>query len=154
MEQKIENIKSARQFLLDQIAGMTTGQLNQIPQGFNNNIIWNLAHLISGQQGIFYARAGLPITVEERYYSPYRPNTKPAPYIDGDEIGIIKSLFISTITQLQTDWKQGLFDNYPSWSAMPYGIEIADVEDALDFLTFHDGLHTGYIMAQKRLVLG
>jgi hypothetical protein len=50
----------ARQFLLDQIAGLTTEELNQIPRGLNNNIIWNLAHLISGQQGIFYARAGLP----------------------------------------------------------------------------------------------
>jgi hypothetical protein len=50
----------ARQLLLDQIAGLTTEELNQIPRGLNNNIIWNLAHLISGQQGIFYARAGLP----------------------------------------------------------------------------------------------
>ena len=150
MEQRIENIKSVRQFLLDQIAALSTGQLNEIPQGFNNNIIWNLAHLISGQQGIFYARMGLPISVEERYYSPYRPNTKPQQSLDANQIGVIKQLFISTIEQLKSDYQRGFFEGYPRWTAMPYGIEIADLGDAVDFLTFHDGLHTGYIMAQKR----
>ncbi len=150
MERKIDNIKSVREFLLQQIAGLTIAQLNQIPQGYNNNIIWNLAHLISGQQGIFYGRMGLPIIVEERYYAPYRPGTKPPHNLDADEVTVIKELLISTIEQLKLDYQQGLFEGYPAWTALPYGIRITDVGDAVDFLTFHDGLHTGYIMAQKR----
>jgi len=50
MKKEIERLKKTRIFLLDLIKDLTTEQLNEIPKGFNNNIIWNLGHLIASQQ--------------------------------------------------------------------------------------------------------
>jgi hypothetical protein len=56
MNNKIDKIKKIRGFLLEQIADLTNEQLNTIPNGFHNNIIWNLIHSICAQQGICYLR--------------------------------------------------------------------------------------------------
>lgn len=73
----LNNIKETRKHLLQITEGLTTEQLNQVPAGFNNNIIWNVTHLISAQQGVCYTRAGMSVRVEDRFYSPYRRAPNP-----------------------------------------------------------------------------
>jgi hypothetical protein len=52
MIHQIENIKTLRTTLLTLVENLTINQLNEVPEGFNNNIIWNLAHLTAAQQGV------------------------------------------------------------------------------------------------------
>lgn len=152
--EKIKKLKQLRQFLLSKIADLNPKQLNKIPERFNNNIIWNLAHLIFAQQSICYLRAGQKTKVEDKYISPFKTNTKPVGFIDEQEVQIIKQLFISTIDELLFDFDKKIFANYspPEGINKIYGIGIKDIDDALEFLLYHDGLHSGYIMALKRLV--
>jgi hypothetical protein len=152
MQPSTDIIKIPRTFILNLIKDLSTEQLNHVPQGFNNNLIWNLAHLISGQQGICYTRAGLPFVVEDKYYTPFRPDTKPERFIDAEEIAHIKELFLSSIDRLEADMQANIFTNYPAWLSR-YGTTIASFEEAFAFLPFHEGLHCGYIMALKRAVL-
>ncbi|WP_295712534.1 DinB family protein [Mucilaginibacter sp.] len=151
MLKSIELIRGPRELALNQVKDLTLEQLNHVPQGFNNNIIWNIAHMISGQQGIFYTRAGLPVIVDDKYYTPYRPETKPTTFVGAEDVAIIKELFLSTIDQLETDVNNNLFVNYPTWSTR-YGTTVNSVETALAFLPFHEGLHFGYMMALKRVL--
>ncbi len=154
MDKRIEKIKNFRQFLLAQIAGLTTEQLNKVPEGYNNNIIWNLAHLICAEQSICYVRAGQPITVDDKYFSPYRTNTRPTASIDEQEIEDIKKLFISSIDELQRDFDKNIFDNYtPSENILKiYGVTLANIDDALEFVIYHEGFHSGYIISLIHLV--
>lgn len=151
MLKSIEIILKPRTSLLTIIKDLTTAQLNYVPQGFNNNIIWNLAHMISAQQGICYTRAGVPIITADKYYAPYRPETKPTSYVDAEDVATIKDLFLSTMEQLETDFLNNVFANYPAWSTR-YGLEIDSIETAIAFLPYHDGMHYGYIWALKRVV--
>jgi hypothetical protein len=141
--------------LLGQISGLTAGQLNEIPKGFNNNIIWNLGHLICAEQSICYLRAGQSITVDDNYFSPYRTTTRPEAFVDNEEIEVIKKLFIGSIDELQADFDKAIFDNYsPSENIVRvYGVELNNIDDALEFLLYHEGFHSGYILALKRNIL-
>ncbi len=152
MDHRIEKIKRFRLFLLDQIAGLPAEQLNKIPAGYNNNIIWNMGHLICAQQSLCYFRAGQAITVEDRYFSPYRTGTKPETFIPAAEIETIKTLFLSTIDDLQVDLDKKIFQTYsPSEGILKlYGIELKSIDDALEFLLYHEGFHSGYVIALKR----
>lgn len=154
MDKRIDKIKKVRLFLLDQIRDLTDEQLNKIPPGYNNNIIWNLTHLICAQQGVCYLRSGQPAIVADKYIGPFFTNTKPERIIPREEVEEISRLFISTIDQLQTDYDKKIFESY---TASPnilkiYGIELQNIEDALEFVLYHDGYHSGYILALKRLV--
>ncbi|MDB5030038.1 DinB family protein [Mucilaginibacter sp.] len=149
MTKSIEIIKMPRLSLVKLTEELTIEQLNKIPAGFNNNIAWNLAHMIAAQQGLCYRRAGIDTIIDEAFFMTYKPDTKPEKFIDAAELETIKELLISTIDQLEIDIKNNLFVNYTPWTTR-YGVEINNINEAVNFLPFHDGLHVGYIMALKR----
>jgi hypothetical protein len=151
MKNQIENIKKVRTFLLEGIKDLTTEQLNKIPDGFNNNIIWNLGHMIAAQQGICYKRAGLDFPLGDDFWEAYRSGSKPGDPVDEAGIENIKLLFLSTLNQTEADYDNNIFSNYTAWTTR-YGVEITNIDTALDFIPFHEGLHSGTIMALGRLV--
>jgi hypothetical protein len=151
MEKEIEIFRKTRTFLLSILSELTTEQLNQIPPGFNNNIVWNLGHLVAAQQGVCYVRGGLPMVVNEKYFLAYKPESKPSGFVEEAEIEILKRQLLSTVDKLEEDLAARAFAANPPWTNR-YGVEHATIEDSIRFLLFHDGLHIGYIMALKRVV--
>jgi hypothetical protein len=151
MTKQIEIIRKTRAFLLENLKDLTTEQLNQIPEGFNNNIIWNLGHMIAAQQGICYIRAGITPVVNQDFIDAYKSGSKPGEPVDAESIENIKTLLFTTLDQLETDYNNHLFDNYIAWVTR-YQVEVANINDAISFLPFHDGLHSGDIGALRRLV--
>ena len=151
MYPQIKMLRTTRAWLLNMITDLSTEQLNKIPAGFNNNIIWNVTHLIAAQQGVCYVRAGLKPVVEEKYFINYKSETKPGEALDSNEIEKIKGLLLTSLDQLEVDLEKNIFTNYTAW-ATRYGAEMNNINDALNFLPFHEGLHLGYVMALKRAV--
>ena len=151
MRRSIDIIKQPRLNILKEISHLSTEQLNKIPEGFNNNIAWNLAHMISAQQGICYKRSGLDTTVSEEFFHAYKPGTKPEKFIDAEEVAFIKEQLFTTLDQLEADMDKGIFVDYTSVITR-YGIELNNIDSAITFLPFHEGLHIGYIMSLRKLV--
>jgi hypothetical protein len=151
MNQQIDTLKKVRVYLLNDIKELTTEQWNKIPAGFNNNIAWNFGHLIAVQQGICYKRANLTPHINNEFWEQFRSGSKPAGDLSADEIETLKSLLLSMIDQLDADYSNQIFGNYTAWTTR-YGNEIASIDDAIQFLPFHDGLHSGVIGIYKRLV--
>ena len=151
MKSQIETIRKTRSFLFEQIKNLSNERLNEVPEGFNNNIIWNLGHMIAAQQGMCYKRAGLPTIISENFWDRFRTGSKPEGIISDDEITHIREMFFATLDKLGVDYNSGIFSNYTAWSTR-YGVEIANIDDALEFLPFHEGLHTGTILSIKKLV--
>lgn len=149
MKKEIDRLKKTRIFLLDLVKDLSVEQLNTIPKGFNNNIIWNLGHLIASQQGLCYTRAGIKPVVEEHFINTYKAQTKPNGFVSEEEIQNIKELAISTLDRLEEDYNKKIFFGYTSFTTR-YDISIHTIDDAIDFLLFHEGLHMGYIMAMKK----
>ena len=120
-------------------------------EGFNNNIIWNLGHMIAAQQGICYKRAGLPTMISEEFWEKFRSGSKPDGMVNDDEIERIKELLFTTLDKFEADYDKKIFGNYTAWSTR-YGVELASIDDSIGFLPFHEGLHAGTIVAIKKLV--
>ena len=151
MTEPIENIRKVRAFLLEGIKDLTTEQLNRIPEGFNNNIIWNLGHLVAAQQGICYKRAGVVPHISEEFWEQFRSGSKPERLLSESEIANIKQLFSTTLDQLEADYNNNMFTGYTAWNTR-YDVEIKSIDDALRFVPYHEGLHSGVINTMKKLV--
>jgi len=149
--QQIERVRKTRQYLLEKIRPLSTEQWNLVPQGFNNNIVWNFAHMIAAQQGICYLRAGASMQIEETFYQLYKPGTKPTQFTGPEEIEELKTMFFTTLDLLETDVRQSVFADYQPWTTR-YGVEIHNIQDTLQFLLYHEGLHAGIITAMKSIV--
>ncbi|TDQ11455.1 DinB family protein [Pedobacter metabolipauper] len=148
---QINTLKITRTFCLNIIKDLTVDQLNKVPAGYNNNIIWNIAHMIAAQEGVCYLRAGKSTNISEAFYNSYKPGSKPEAEVTAGDIDTIKSLLLGSFDQLEKDLQTNHFENYMPW-ATRYGVEMKSIHDAVNFLPFHDGMHMGYIMALKRLV--
>lgn len=149
--EQIDQIKNTRIFILDLVKDLSIEQLNKIPDGFNNNIIWNIAHLTAAQQNLCYTRSGLLPTVKDKYLFPFLSGTKPDTIINELEIKNIYSIFLSSIDQFKIDYANQLFLKFDQWDKR-YGMKLKTIEDAINFIPFHEGMHIGYTMALKKLV--
>jgi hypothetical protein len=154
MNRITEQITGYRKYLLREIEGLTTVQLNKIPEGFNNNIIWNIIHLVATQQTICYTRAGMQPIVDAKYISSFLPGTKPLEDVSEEDIENIKGLFLSTIEKLETDLDEIHAKEYTPSVLIPkiYGFEVTTIDQSLEYLLYHEGQHAGYVLALKRLV--
>ncbi|RTL50503.1 MAG: DinB family protein [Sphingobacteriales bacterium] len=151
MNSVIQNIVNIRKYLIEMCEPLSVVQLNTIPNGFNNNIVWNFGHLIAAQQGLCYIRSGLKPVVDESIILQFKGGSKPEKQWDEQEIVRIKQTMIDSLHQLNADIAEQLFSQYETFQTR-YGVTLSSISDAIQFLPFHEGLHTGTIMAIKKLV--
>lgn len=126
-------------------------QLNKIPTGFHNNLIWNMGHIIVVQQSLVYQSSGLPTYVSADFMNRYKPGSAPTERIEKAEIDNIKDLLITLIEKTRTDYQNHRFSTYKKF-ALDSGFKIDNVEDAIAFNNYHEGMHFGYVMSIKKFV--
>lgn len=151
MKKQLEIIRKPRLFLLQKVGELSLDQLNEIPAGFNNNIIWNMGHLVAAQQGVCYVRAGLPPFTGEDFFNRYKPGSRPEGPVSAAAVEQVRELLFSSLEQLERDYEKGLFANYVSWTTR-YGVDISSIDEVLKFIPFHEGLHLGTITAMLKLI--
>src|SRR3982751_2139319 len=112
MEKYFDIMQKTRINFLQLLDGLTIEQLNTIPVGFNNNLIWNFAHLLATQQVIFYGLAGLTPNVDEQFIKSYRRYTKPTEFVSEATFEGIKQNFERAQQTFFEDYRKGAFNNF------------------------------------------
>ena len=146
---RIDVAKKNRKLLEGFIDNLSLEQLNKVPQGFKNNVIWNIAHCIVTQQLLVYKKSGLDGMLSDEMISKYRKGTKTEEDVSQAEVNEIKSLLYTPLDQTNTDYNNGVFKNYEAYTVST-GSTLTKVEEAIDFNNFHEGIHLGYILALKK----
>ena len=146
-----ERYKKIRAFFLAMTEGLTTEQLNLIPEGFNNNIIWNFGHVIAAQQGVTYLKSGRELRVPQYIFDEFKGGTKPERFYSAEEIDRVKSLLFSTIDTFKEDLDNNYFKDYVPFTTR-YGVELSNIDMVKEFLPYHEGLHIGFVSALKKVI--
>ena len=140
-----------RAILKNFIETYTLEELNRIPEGFNNNIIWNIAHTIVVQQSLVYKLSGLPPIISEEMISRFKKGTRPERDLSQSEVDEIKGLLISTVEKTKEDYDNEVFQNFHEYTVMTKNT-LTNVLEAIEFNNFHEGVHLGAILALKKFV--
>nr|WP_315240747.1 DinB family protein [uncultured Flavobacterium sp.] len=151
MNSVFEVQKTIREILLKILDNHSLEQLNKIPEGFSNNLIWNIAHCIAAQQSLVYKLSGLPSKVSEDFIARYSKGTKPEGYVSQSEVDEIRIMLSETFHQAQKDYADKIFVDYREYTTS-MGFTLRNVEDALSFNNYHEGTHTGIIMSIRKFV--
>jgi hypothetical protein len=77
MKTQFNILRKGRALVLKFIDGLTLEQLHTIPEGFSNNIAWNIAHLVVTQQLLIYRMSGKDCLVSDELIDAYKKGTKP-----------------------------------------------------------------------------
>jgi len=151
MNSVFEVQKTIREILLKILDSHSLEQLNKIPTGFSNNLIWNIAHCVSTQQILVYKLSGLPMMVSEEFINKYRKGTKPEGDVSQAEVDEIRTLLSTTLEQVQKDFADGIFQTYTEYTTS-MGYTLKNINGALDFNNYHEGTHTGIVMSIRKFV--
>ena len=149
MKDHFNFLKIVRNNVLKTVEGLSLSAINQIPKGFNNNIAWNMGHLVATQQLLCYALSGEAMYVDNEFVNKYRKGSKPEGDIDQTELDFIKNQMIVLVDKIEDDYSNNLFKNYKEYTTS-FDATLRKVEDAIVFNNIHEGVHLGYIFAQKR----
>ncbi len=146
MQQTFEITLKNRNILAQILQQYTPDQLNKIPVGFNNNVIWNIGHIIVTQQRLAYRLSGLGINVPPEMDQIYKRGTKPERYIGQQELDIVKSLLFEPVYRTRQDLHDGIFKSFTPFVTMS-GFELKNVREAIEFNNYHEAIHVGVIMS-------
>ena len=151
MDFAFDTTLKSRKFLKDLLENLTLEQLNKVPEGFNNNIIWNVAHTIVTQQLLVYKLSAMPMIVSDDLVEMYRKGTKVERDVTQAEVDLIKGLLFSTIEKTKEDYENRIFRTYHEYTVTTKST-LTNVDEAIAFNNFHEGIHLGYVLALKRCV--
>ena len=74
-------------------------QLNKIPEGFNNNVFWNIKHCVVVQQMLVYGLSNLPLQVSAEAVAGYKKGTKPESAVSKAEVETCKKQLFDLLKQ-------------------------------------------------------
>ena len=126
-------------------------QLLEIPSGFRNNIWWNIAHVVATQQLLVYKFSNLQMRVPDELVEKFKKGTVPDGTATEEEIKTVGDFLISTADWAKEDYENGLFKEYNEYTAS-VNVTLKNVEDALTFNIFHEGIHLGAILGLQKVV--
>jgi hypothetical protein len=151
MNQTFDITATSRKMVSQFLENHTLEQLNKIPEGFKNNLIWNIAHIVVTQQLLVYKLSGLPMMISDELVEKYRKGTKPEYNVTQAEVDEIKSLLLKTIDQTKEDFDNKIFLNYDEYPTST-GFVLNSAKDAMVFNNFHEGLHIGIMMGIRKFL--
>lgn len=149
MKHNLQNTRITRKNLIKYLNTLSIEELNLIPEGFNNNIFWNIAHVAVTQQILVYKLSGLKMYLSDDFINEFKKGAAPERYYTKEDVDFLKSIFLNLVDELENDFDKGLFKTYTEYPTS-YGVVLTSAEEAIAFNNIHEGLHFGYVMALKR----
>lgn len=77
MQSQMANIKQTRQMMLNETKKLSDAQLLLTPEGFNNNILWNLGHVMASYHYFLYSSLQVSPSLGEDFFKMFSMGISP-----------------------------------------------------------------------------
>ena len=151
MQKRFDTLLKSRELILKIIKNLSNEQLNKIPTGFKNNIVWNVAHLVVSQQLLCYKLSGVDCLVSDEMIENFQKGSAPNYIVSNEEYTTIKEQLLQLPVKMDEDYAKGLFKNYAEYTTS-VNVTLSNIEDAIDFNLLHEGMHLGIILQLAKFV--
>lgn len=143
--------ETSRSIYLKFLDNYSLEQLNTIPAGMSNNLIWNLGHVVVSQQKLVYALSGLPMHIPDSLFEKYQNGSRPDGKTTQAEVDEIKKLLSEMVEKTKTDFEAGVFKEYHPYQTKT-GFHLGTWKEAMEFNNYHEGIHLGIMMSIKKFL--
>ena len=144
-------LRITRHHMMRELEGLSPEQLLTIPEGREDNVLWNAGHLLCSLSRLTYVFSGYPLPIPERYLELFGKGTAAVNWDETPDVAEVLDRFTAMPGQLEADFLAGKFAEYKSLQITPNDA-ISSVEEAIAFHCFHEGLHIGMIITLKGLL--
>jgi hypothetical protein len=151
MNEVFDFIINSRKAFIKLIDGLTIEELNKIPDGFSNNIIWNFGHIVVSTQTLCYVRTGvLQDATSVKFNEYYKKDTRPSYTVTEEEVAELKAIALESVEKIKEDYANGKFSSIAPSTTATYGVQLNSIEEVLITTIGHDNVHCGYASALKK----
>ena len=151
MKTQFDILRKVRELVVKNLNGLSLEQLHTIPEGFKNNIAWNVAHLVVTQQLLHYKLSGNDCLVSDELIEANRKGTSPSEQFTREEFDEIIDWLKWLPDTLEEDYNEGIFTEYNEYPTST-GFVLDSIDTAIAFNNMHESLHLGVIMSLRKLV--
>ncbi|NHM03533.1 DinB family protein [Flavobacterium celericrescens] len=151
MEATFKIWETSRNIYLKFFDNYSLEQLNTIPAGMSNNLIWNLGHVVVSQQKLVYALSGLPMHIPDSLFEKYQNGSRPDGKTTQAEVDEIKKLLSEMVEKTKADFEAGVFKEYHPYQTKT-GFHLGTWKEAMEFNNYHEGIHLGIMMSIKKFL--
>ena len=151
MEATFRIWQTSRGIYLKFLENYSLEQLNTIPQGMSNNLIWNIGHVIVSQQKLVYALSGLPMHIPDSLFEKYQNGSRPDGKTSQAEVEEIKQLLSEMVEKTKADFEAGIFKEFHPYQTKT-GFHLGTWKEAMEFNNYHEGIHLGIMLQIKKFL--
>ena len=151
MKTQFDILRKSRELVAKELEGLSMNQIHKIPEGFKNNIAWNVAHLVVTQQLLHYKLSGLNCLCADELIEAHIKGTAPTKTFTKEEFEEVVELLLGLPDTLEEDYEAGIFENYTEYPTST-GFTLTSIENAIPFNNFHEGIHYGIIRSIKKFL--
>ncbi|GJM76913.1 formate dehydrogenase [Paenibacillus macerans] len=141
-----EQLNTYRSELLGVVEDITAEEADIVPEGFNNNIRWNLGHVLLDQYLWIHALTKEDIPIPLKFNEWFGFGTNPSHFTEGTpSLGELTKLLRQQPQLIREQNENRMEQPFP-----PTGMGMHTIEQVLVRTIFHEGMHLGAILAIKR----
>jgi len=105
----VDVLNSTRRSIFKAVESCSQEEWLIIPEGFKNNIAWNVGHIIIAQQGLVYTRCGLKNYIDGDMFGLYRPGSSPRDWESNPDKDQLIEQLMSLGEKMDEDVKAGRY---------------------------------------------
>ncbi len=146
-----KTFRITRDHMLRELEGLGHEDMLIIPEGRDDNVLWNVGHLLCSLSRLTYVFSGQPLPIPESYLELFGKGTSARNWTGDPDPAEVLERFKALPAQIEADYVAGSFKDYKTLQITPRDT-IDSVEEAVAFHCFHEGLHIGMIITLKELL--
>ncbi|MBS4022329.1 MAG: DinB family protein [Dethiobacter sp.] len=152
MEQSLfDQMNYLRQRTITTVKDLSDKEANAIPEGFNNNILWNTGHICLIQEQLVFAFAKEPMGTPDDFPALFAMGTKPSEWASKPPaLSELIQLLQEQPVRIQERLKNRLNDTVALPFVIP-GLKLQTFAELLTFTFYHEGTHIQAIKMLKKI---
>jgi len=149
-----KQIEFIRDRTVNTVQGLSEEALDVIPEGFNNNLRWNLGHVYYVQERFAFYFAGEPTQLPDHFEVLFPNGTKPADWVVAPPT---KDVLLQFLTDQPRRIQSVLTNRLEERVKEPFttrnGLTLSTIQEFLTYTLYHEGIHFNTINFLKRFAI-
>ncbi|MCZ8520781.1 MULTISPECIES: DinB family protein [Paenibacillus] len=146
-----KQLRFVRDQTIKQVNEMSEEETRTLPRRFNNNILWNLGHILLVHEKFSFALTNEKMELPKHFAEVFAPGTKPENW--GTQVPSLEEILLLLSKQIERI-EQTLGHRLEEELEKPFvtsaGLELSEVKECLSFCLYHEGMHFATIKAIKQ----
>ena len=146
-----DQLKIIRSNTVNEAKGLSESQADLVPEGFNNNIRWNLGHVYLVQEKFAFGFTDEPMQLPDGFAELFGGKTKPSDWkVQPPSLPELVKMLEDQTSRIKEKLSDRLNEVVAKPLNMPSGLTLKTIGEFLAFSMYHEGQHVQTIKMLKR----